>query len=166
MWWSWALTGNSLPGLCWGPEDQGQPGEPPDLLLPPTSPGHWGAQRAGATGGPSGRGGDSWGTWGRRCPDSAGLVPFQRFSPNPPSGPTQAPWPPGGARRPSGVRGLCWQMSTVCIRRAALYTGRLRPLGAPGTRPGSTLNTRAQVMLGGINVLTAAGTTGQSRAPP
>ncbi|XP_060996636.1 leukocyte immunoglobulin-like receptor subfamily A member 1 [Dama dama] len=25
VWWSWALTGNSLPGLCWGPWNQGQP---------------------------------------------------------------------------------------------------------------------------------------------
>ncbi|KAM7232841.1 hypothetical protein CapIbe_014977 [Capra ibex] len=25
VWWSWVLTGNSLPGLCWGPWDQGQP---------------------------------------------------------------------------------------------------------------------------------------------
>ena len=85
-------------GLCWGPGDQGQPGEPPDLLLPPTTPGHWGAQRVGATGGPSGRGlGGSWETWGRRCPDSSALIPFQRFSPNPPSGLTQAPWSPRGA---------------------------------------------------------------------
>ncbi|XP_040092317.1 leukocyte immunoglobulin-like receptor subfamily B member 4 [Oryx dammah] len=25
VWWGWALTGNSLPGLCWGLWDQGQP---------------------------------------------------------------------------------------------------------------------------------------------
>ena len=85
---------------------------------------------------------------------------------SPPSGPTQAPSPPKGARRPSGIRGLCWQMSTICIKRAALYTGRLRPLRAPGTRPGSTLNTRAQVMPGSISVLIAAGTAGQSGATP
>lgn len=42
--------------------------------------------------------GDSWGTWGRRRPDSSGLIPFQRFSPNPPSGLTRAPWSPRGAR--------------------------------------------------------------------
>lgn len=112
------------PGLCWSWRMEDRQMSPPQTTcFCPTTPGQLGVQRMSGLIVTSVRGALVWQVekWGEKGTLATPyLFPFQRPSPNPPSGLTEPPWSVRRGLWPSGVRRLCRLMSTLCIKRGSL----------------------------------------------